>query len=630
MTNIVEKFAHNKILIAAIIAMAKMFAKELRLNLSAPMKTIAEQLAVNRNYIYEVQDRVTAHLMVLLETGPGRPANPTPRGGAPAENGRAKSDQLTIDVLRYRADHRGAVAEHADHKNYSDAFKYFILNRYDQEAEFMTQEEFAKAAEIPVDTLRTWLAQDRAPLLPENAAPKPTAIITIDVPEIVHTIVQRFEKWQGSTRDFISHIAKEFGLRANQIKRVLCIVGLLSLPKRRPYRYRGSTEKLAPGTMLVTDGKEVRVHLTSSQEHLKLNWQAMVDQTTGADTGFAITPNENAAGIAQALEASLVFMGGQAPKAILCDNKPCYDDAELNEKIKPLCEVIKATPGRPENKAIVEGSFSLFEQRVGQICLDDSSKSALIQSAMHEIIRTYTATTNHVPRAEFDGKSRAQALYEYVPDPRQQAKDQEFLKRLKASRKAGPWARRPLPDPRSRELLDDAFTRFGLLPKDPSGSLRTYLSEFEPAAIKTAVAIFQARQERGKIQVEWAHRYLVKLIRNLQEELDLQRCEEKLLDLSRAHAQNWTREQERLYDQLRGEVTEVKDLSCHVAEKAAEGEVPVAAAFWREKLRALLINAKELIPAVRTHLRRLHGANFNLRVLLMNELVELECGLRAA
>jgi hypothetical protein len=626
MTNIVEKFAHNKILIAAIIAMAKMFAKELRLNLEASMSAIAEQLDVNRNYVYEVQARLTEHLAPLLETGPGRPAKSIPQGG---ENGRSKSDQLTIDVLRYRADHDGAVAQHPDHKNYSDAFKYFMLNRYDQEAEFMTQEEFANAAEIPVDTLRTWLAQDRTPLLPENAAPKPQAVITVDVPEIVRTIIKRFESWEGSTRDFINRTANELGLKANQIKRVLCIVGMLSLPKRRPYRYRGSTEKLAPGTMLVTDGKEVSVHLTASDEHRKLNWQALIDQTTGTDIGFAITPNENAAGIAQALEAALVFMGGQAPKALLCDNKPCYDDAALQEKIKPICEVIKATPGRPENKAIVEGSFSLFERRVGKICLDDSSKPALIQSAVHEIIRTYTATTNHVPRAEFDGKTRAQVLYEYVPDPKQQEKDQAFLKRLKAQHER-PFSRRAQPDPRSRELLDDAFTRFGLLPKDPSGSLRAYLSEFEPAAIKTAVAIFQTRQERGKIQVEWAHRYLVKLIRNLQEELDLQRCEEKLLDLSRAHAQNWTREQERLYDQLRGEVTEVKDLSCHVAEKAAEGEVPVAAAFWREKLRALLIDAKELIPAVRTHLRRLYGANFNLRLLLLNELAELECGLRAA
>ena len=626
MTKIVRKFAHHKLEIAAIIAMAKTFIRELNLEPNASMTSIAEQLGVNRTYLYETQGRIAEHLMSLLEIGPGRPARSTTD---PAENGRSKSDQLTMEVLRYRAKYPGAVVEHADHNNYSNAFKYFILNRYDQECEFLSQEEFARATEIPVETLRTWLTQDRALLLPENAAMKPKALIPVDAAEIVREIAERFEKWHGSTRDFLSHTAKEIGLKTNQIKRVLCIVGMLAVPKRRTYRYRGSIEKLAPGTMLVTDGKELCIHLTGSHEYIKLNWQAMIDQNTGTDTGFAITSNENANGVAQALESSLYFMGGQVPAAVLCDNKPCYDDAELNEKIKPICEVIKATPGRPENKAIAEGSFSLFEERIGKIRLDDSSKPALIHSAVHEIIRVYTATTNHVPRAEFDGKTRAQVLYEYVPDPKQQEKDRAFLKRLQAQHQK-PFASQARPDPRSRELLDSAFTQFGLLEKDRSGKLREFLSEFEPATIKAAAAIFHTRQQRGKIKAQWAHRYLTKLIFNMQEEIDLQRAEEQLLNLSREQAQNWTRVQKQELDYLRATVTSVKELCLQVASKAAEGELPVAAAFWREELRALLMDAKELIPTVRTHLHRLYWASVNSRILLMNELTELEHGLRAA
>ena len=626
MTAIVEKFAHNKYLIAAIIAMARMFIKELRLNPNASMTTIAEELAISRNYVYEAQKRLTEHLLPLIDVGPGRPVNSTPQRG---DSARSNSDQLIIDVLRYRVEHAGAVVEHADHNNYSDAFKYFILNRYDQECARLTQHEFAFAAEIPLDTLRTWLAQDRAPLLPDSAAAKPQALIPVDAAESVRQIVARFDKWQGSTREFISRTAQELGIKANQVKRVLYIVGLLALPKPRSYRDRGSTEALAPGTMLVTDGKTLSIHLTGSQAHLTLNWQAVIDQTTGTDTGFAITPNENADGVVQALEAALRFMGGQAPAAILCDNKPCYDDAVLQEKIKPLCDVIKATPGRPQNKAIVEGSFSLFEERIGKISLDDSSKTALIESAVGEIIRAYTAATNYVPRAEFDGKSRAQVLRKYVPDPEQQARDQAFLKRLKAQHKR-PFARDGQPDARSRALLDEVFNRFGLLPKDPNGRLRAFLSEFEPAAIKNAVAILRVRIERGKIKMPWAHRYLTKLIRNMQDEIDLQRCEEELLHLGREHAQNWVHDEERLYEQMRSQAINVKTLTCRVAEKAAEGALPVAAAFWRDKLRALLSNAKELIPAVSTHVRRLYWANVNIRLLLINELAELQYGLRTS
>jgi hypothetical protein len=624
MTKIVIRFANHKPIIAAFIAIAKMFAKELSLNLNAPMKTIAAQLEVNRNYVYEVQNRLCAYLEPLLEATPGRPLGTT---SASAVTGRSKSEQLTIDVLHYRLEQPGAVVEHAHHNNYSEAFKFFILNHYDLEHHTLTQEEFAKAAEISIETLRTWLAQDRAPLFPENT--KPIAIIPVNAAAIVRTIAERFKNWQGSTRDFMSHTAKELQLAPNQIKRVLCIVGMLSLRKPRAYRYRGSTEALAPGTMLVTDGKEICIELTGSQEHRKLNWQAMIDQTTGTDVGFAITPNENATAVTQALNAALAFMGGQAPAAILCDNKPCYEDATLEQKIKPICDLIKATPNRPQNKAIAEGSFSLFEQRVATVHLDDTSKTALIHSAVREIIRAYTTTTNHLPRAEFGGKSRAQVLQEYVPNPKQQAKDQAFLTRLKAQHEQ-PFSRRAHPDPRSRQLLDEAFGRFALLSKDHSGHLRAFLSEFEPAAIKNALAIFRIRRERRTIKPQWAHRYLTKLIFKMQEELDLQRCEEELLHCSRQQAQNWVEQEEHLYRHMQSQSTEMRTLCCRIAEKAAEAEVPVAAAFWREKLRALLVKAKELIARVRTHVRRMYWANFNTRLLLLNQLTELEYALRAA
>jgi len=81
---------------------------------------------------------------------------------------------------------------------------------------------------------------------------------------------------------------------------------------------------------------------------------------------------------------------------------------------------------------------------------------------------------------------------------------------------------------------------------------------------------------------------------------------------------------------MQSQITDLRTLSCRIAEKTAEGEVPVAAGFWREKLRALLVNAKELIATVRTHLRRMYWANFNTRLFLLNELAELEYGLRPA
>ncbi|MGH7452960.1 MAG: hypothetical protein ACRENG_16545 [bacterium] len=78
---------------------------------------------------------------------------------------RSREDQITIDVLRYRVDYPGAVIEHDDGAAYSDAFTSFLLNRYEMERHKLTRRKFARAAEIPVATLRVWVAQAPRPLL---------------------------------------------------------------------------------------------------------------------------------------------------------------------------------------------------------------------------------------------------------------------------------------------------------------------------------------------------------------------------------------------------------------------------------------------------------------------------------
>jgi TonB family protein len=47
---------------------------------------------------------------------------------------------------------------------YSNAFKDFLINRFDRECEELTHRQFACAAEIPAATLRTWLVQSGGPL----------------------------------------------------------------------------------------------------------------------------------------------------------------------------------------------------------------------------------------------------------------------------------------------------------------------------------------------------------------------------------------------------------------------------------------------------------------------------------
>jgi len=137
----------------------------------------------------------------------------------------------------------------------------------------------------------------------------------------------------------------------------------------------------------------------------------MVDQTTACDTASVVTNEECAAGVAEAFRTSLISLGGVAPEGLLHDNKPCHDDQQLRRYVHEHgTTMIPATPSRPENKAILEGAFGLFEQRVGTIRLDDTSPRTLLTSAVEEVLRAYTAATNSVPRIGLDGASRLQVL----------------------------------------------------------------------------------------------------------------------------------------------------------------------------------------------------------------------------
>ncbi|MGH7596793.1 MAG: TonB family protein [bacterium] len=85
--------------------------------------------------------------------------------------GRLQEDQITIEVLHYRVSQPGAVVENGSTTIYSDAFKDFIIKRFERESETLTPRQFACAAELRAVTLRTWLAQSRGPLKAAMPAP---------------------------------------------------------------------------------------------------------------------------------------------------------------------------------------------------------------------------------------------------------------------------------------------------------------------------------------------------------------------------------------------------------------------------------------------------------------------------
>jgi hypothetical protein len=592
-------------------------AEKAGLFLEGTVREICKQAGVNRTQVYEKKIQLAKAFERVDLPLPGR--SPVPSG--PDTAGWA----LQVTVLRYRIDNPGAfVRQPGGRTGYSPGFRRTILDLFDGWTG--SKERFCELVEVPYPTLDTWKAGDaKQPY--EPAFPRPVPEFGPEASDVARMIIEDYAVWQGSVRDFLRYEAGRVDLPPNQIVSVLKISKMISSKKRKSPRYRGSTQKVQPGTILVTDGKGVSVHLTSSKETRNFNWQGMVDQTTACHTAVVVTETENAQGVVQAYEQSVEFLG-RKPEAMVHDNKPIHEDRILRQTIEPDTTMIPATPRRPENKAVIEGEFGKFEQAVGCVDLDDSSFESLTKSAVEEILRAYTAGINHAGRYEFDGLSRLQVLRRACPDPE---KDRAFLENLKSRRDL---YKKPDPLPTmgvARQLLDKGFTDFDLDPLDPKGALRTWLSSrYTPEAIRQGLAIFATQRAKGRLHSGTPHRYLVKVIQNCQDEIDLRQQEDYLREYAELEKRGMLRELEREYELLQAQCDgsgPANDLAFQLSEKAVFGGMILQRSFWEAKLKKLLMESKDRIDSVIRHIRRLFEAHWNDRFQLINHLISWNIGL---
>ena len=266
-----------------------------------------------------------------------------------------------------------------------------------------------------------------------------------------------------------------------------------------------------------------------------------------------------------------------------------------------------------------------FEQEVGRIHLDDSSEEDLKKSAVIEILRAYTAGSDHAGRAEFDGKSRQEVLRKACPDP---DRERRFIERLHADH-SKPQRKGCLPTRGvARKLLDKGFALFGIERLDLQGKIREWLSvRFGPEAIRQGLAIFGTKRDKGLLRSDMAHRYLVKVIQNCQHEIDLRRQEELLREFAETEQNAWLQDLTPEYELLKAECdgsSPEKDFDFRVSENAIFGCLFLQRAFWENKLKALLKDRRDRIAAVCNHVRRLFEATWEARFQLMSKLIAWE------
>ena len=212
-------------------------------------------------------------------------------------------------------------------------------------------------------------------------------------PTSIGSPVSRRQSELGTT--LIASILFEYGVR---------------IPARRDGRsrddeaLRNSFELFFPGAQWVGDGKQLAIVIDGKTFHRNL--ELVVDAASGAAVGISVRDEEDSAAVVQAFTQGVQTTGG-TPLALLLDNRPSNHtpqvDAALDDTLR-----IRATLGRPQNKAHVEGCFGLFAQKVPPIVLDTMRELnvAKLPEYVEEDVRVSEWSTVRVKHCAYSVPSR--------------------------------------------------------------------------------------------------------------------------------------------------------------------------------------------------------------------------------
>ncbi len=167
----------------------------------------------------------------------------------------------------------------------------------------------------------------------------------------------------------------------------------------------------------------------------------------------------------------------------------------------------------------------------------------------------------------------------------------------------------------ARQILDKGFADFCLDALDSKGPLRTWLSSrYTPEAIRQGPAIFATQRAKGRLHSDTANRYLVKVIQNCQDEIDLRQQEDQLRKYAEIEKRGFLGELDQEYELLMGDCEgrtgPANDLAFQLSEKAVFGAMILQRSFWEAKPKKLLLECQGRIASVIRHIHRLFEAHF--------------------
>lgn len=509
---------------AAVLLVARTLLVSFRLPCPSVV-AIVSATGASRSRAYELAAALTALLPTLIQPR-GRPSAQA-TASAPGDDDAV----LTREVLRYVMRHPGCIDRGRERQRYSDGFRCFVLELREGYAE-MAIENFALAIEVPLGTVKDWL---RAPSLSAGDVPDPPEEAADEATDPtglhVQTVLDAWRRWEGSLVDFCQHVRHDlrvpFGIHL--VRRILNVHAQRTTA-RRPGRspdelaLRGAFRTFFAGAQWVGDGMQVPVIING--QRFVFNLELDVDAHTAALVGASVRDEEDSAAVVNAF-ADGRDTTGAPPLALLLDNRPSNHtpqvDAALGDTLR-----IRATLGRPQNKAHVEGAFGLFSQILPLLALDTHHDPRHIaRTLLSLIVQVWARTTNHRPRHARQGNSRVEL---YAQSPTREQID-EARQALRQTLERQQQARRTLEARRRPDilaLLDDAFAELELL--DPERHVRLAIAGYPRDPIVNGIAIFRAKRSSHTLPDGVDARYLLGIVKNITAKTEGEYLAEELFD----------------------------------------------------------------------------------------------------
>ena len=591
-------------------------------DLLGPVDLLLERIGAGRSQAFAMCHRLL-ELLPALFRGPGRPRR------APVE------EMSLLPVVEacfdYLARHPGAIAVGRQRRQYSDGYRRFVVNLAGPGglAEGLTVADLSRASQVPLGTLKEWLSpppdrgrkaegrggaesQDSSPsdaAAPEDQGPDAKCSVTVRDTHL-RQLFALWQGWHGTFAAFCDAARHEHGLPYSMsfIGDALQAAGLRFRKPQSAGQAHWTRETYMacfPGAQWLGDGTSIAVCF--GERIFVFNVEALLDVASNAAVGIHVSATEDEEALLAAYGAGLDATGSP-PLAMTLDNRPSNHTPGVAGAIAPTM-LLRSTPGRPEAKAPIEGSFGLFRQAIPPLVLEGATPRDIARSHLQAVMTAWFRGRNGRPRRRLNGRSPVEAYREAAPTQEEVDRAARELRERQRRQEAALQTQEAKRDPVRRRLLAQGLEDLGIA--DPEGSLAANLARYSPEAISYGLATFSTKRGEGTLPPDAdPGRYLGGIIRKDHEKRYLRQFAEHLLE-----------QRLRLRDfslgplvgraeRLRAAQTPL-DLPRSYADLALEAQFDIDFRFWA---RAAAEALAELPPSARSgqyrHLCRLIAGTF--------------------